>query len=519
MKVPPNRIRVEVSEENVQNNLAAIVNGMDSVRNASLASLEIDDTSKLDYLRFAHELASCIEPKLRDVNAEGYAQRIAEIIGRDPLLLRYDDIQRSFWERRQPKFRDLLDRAAILLLRDNFNSTSQAYHIFQGVKYLSVNQGNQEKIYDTILPFNSLLSEAGLGDPLIAQFVMLHLFQGYMQQAGNGLVLGKNDIHSPEFIDRLRELGALHVDLPQAMYSRMKAKYPKTIVIEEGKEKRARVFLRDLGEKTIGANMFDFFVGYAQKELSDKAERSLKHGIRFHFSFGKDFVAEMGEEMGLIAKPEPKHRSDRDVILTLDDVAAENSVDYTQDEWTRHYNTLTDGRFFPSMKDFFQWARQAKDNPEEYKDVLASLRKDFKGRRLLLSTRINYDGDSGLADIIHRYGSKMQEELIHLEVPVYRDKPLAEVLAEDKGRQLMYAFLGASDQDDIVEVLGIISGMPEKDLRVWTPILDGQYSRARFSARAASLSYADGHFHVNGDSGLNDSGRSRGVRYASDSER
>ena len=113
----------------------------------------------------------------------------------------------------------------------------------------------------------------------------------------------------------------------------------------------------------------------------------------------------------------------------------------------------------------------------------------------------------------------MQEEPIQLEVPVYRDKPLAEVLAEGKGRQFLYAFLGASHSDDIVEVFRVISGMPEMDLRVWTPILDGQYSRASYPERAASLDYDDGRFLIYGADGLNDSGRSRGVRYASDSER
>ncbi|MFH1637720.1 MAG: hypothetical protein ABIB71_04830 [Candidatus Woesearchaeota archaeon] len=514
----PNKLTVEVKDTDVKKNLVKIVKTMEALRRECLSNMEQDDGIKLDYLLFSSELASCLEPQLKQFNANQHASKSMQYVGRDPLLLRYDDIQDSFWEKRQPNFKNSLDRATILLLKDNFTSTSQSYHIFQGLKYLYAGD-DKEEVYDTILPFNSLLSESGLDDPIVTDFVMNYLFNGYMDQLGNGLgiALSGNNLGSPEFIERLKELGALYVDLPQNVYSKIKGKFPYVTVVEEKGEKKTRVLLRETGDAIIDVNIFDFFANHAVEKLNEKIEKNIKPGfIKSHYNFGKKFVEEMKEKLGIdvIDDKPAKPVKSPSVILTLDDVAAENGKYKTQNQWIEYWNDVKDGRRFPSMAELYQVFKQIAADKDANRTLLDSVRKDFKARLLLSSTRLQYNSDNENSRIIHNYRSDREQQPLDLDIPEYLDIPLKTVLIQDKGLYFFHALLGTEDtKEEITDVFEVISDKPKKDIKVWTPpFSDDTYtSRGEMRERAASLYYDSGLFRISCNLNLGNDGRSRAV--------
>jgi len=215
-------------------------------------------------------------------------------------------------------------------------------------------------------------------------------------------------------------------------------------------------------------------------------------------------------------KPVEEIRSSYNQILTIDEAAAESGATKTQDKWIDYWNAVDDGRWFPSAPELYQVFRQIADEPEEHSTLLASIRKDFTERWLLSSTRIQYNGNDTMARIIHNYNSERQQEPIDIDIPVYRgDKgdTLIKVLGQDVGLEYFNALLGSDDSpEEIKRIFEAISGKDSDNTKVWTPLLDGGWSRAKRPERAVSFGYIDGDFLINCYDLLYYYGRSRGVR-------
>jgi len=204
-------------------------------------------------------------------------------------------------------------------------------------------------------------------------------------------------------------------------------------------------------------------------------------------------------------------------LLILDDVAAENSANKTQDQWIGYWNKITDGRWFPDLGDIVQWNEQAMAEPEKYQKTLVSLRKDFDEKWLVLSNRIIYDKKDLSGKIIHHYGSTLQESPIELEnIPVWRDEPISNVLSDSRGLAYLQALIKkAYSPREIIDIFKFLSGKPKEDIRIWTAHTSNEWPRSKYPGRAVSLNYNGGRFLINGVSILYGNGRSCGVRLAS----
>ena len=93
------------------------------------------------------------------------------------MLRNYDPLQPVFWQEREPRLKTVLDDTSVVLLRDDFVSESQSYHLFQALKYLTIRNGEErDEVYETIQPVNSLLNEGSLNSPEVGSYLMKRLF-------------------------------------------------------------------------------------------------------------------------------------------------------------------------------------------------------------------------------------------------------------------------------------------------------------------------------------------------------
>ncbi len=212
------------------------------------------------------------------------------------------------------------------------------------------------------------------------------------------------------------------------------------------------------------------------------------------------------------AKPEiivPKNN-----VITLDEIAAENGAYKTQKQWIGYWNGVKDGRLFASMKDMYAVFWQIRQSPEQYRTLLANLRDAFDKKLIITSTRIRYQAGSTQAEIIHHYGSNGHEQNIHLEIPVYRNTKISNVLNSEVGLAYLKALFGTEqEKKDIADTLKLVSRKEKGEIFLWTYDLD---DRASFSEGAALLGYVgDFCVYVNG---IYIYCRSFGVRYGSEQE-
>ena len=203
-------------------------------------------------------------------------------------------------------------------------------------------------------------------------------------------------------------------------------------------------------------------------------------------------------------------------IVTLDDIAADNSSKKTQGQWIDYWNNINDGRIFASMGDMYAAFGQIRQSPEQYRTLLANLRDAFDKRWVVTSTRIIYQAGSTQAEIIHHYGSNGHEQNINLEIPVYRGTKISDVLNSADGLAYLKNLFGTEhDKKDIADTLKFVGGKEKDEIFVWTPDLDGRDS---VPDRAALLEFIVDGLCVNGDDSIDDDGRSFGVRYGSEQE-
>ena len=187
----------------------------------------------------------------------------------------------------------------------------------------------------------------------------------------------------------------------------------------------------------------------------------------------------------------------------IDLTPADNSSEKTQGDWIAYFNGQN--KMMVSAPDIYLAGKSGN------KRLLTSLRKDFKERWIVTSTRIKYDQNLD-ARIIHNYGSNLvhpvEQQVI---IPEYQPKLLADVLNTPEGLRYLQVLFGTDDTaQGIKETLHKLSGYDLDKTKVWSVALSD-----RPIERAAGFNYYIGNFHVIGDIYIGDRGRSRGVGVSS----
>ena len=198
-----------------------------------------------------------------------------------------------------------------------------------------------------------------------------------------------------------------------------------------------------------------------------------------------------------------KKASERNKMdITLDEIAADNGSNKTQDQWTAYFNDKNE--IMASMPDLYMAGKSNNQN------LLESLRKDFQESWIVTSTRIKYE-DKTNARIIHDYGSRLIAPVEHkIIIPESGSGNLAKVLGTSEGLIYAQTLFGTNDNaSQIKDTLQKLSNYSLDKIKVWFAAL-----LARPVERAACLDYVDGDFRVGGYDDLGGSGRSRGVRRA-----
>jgi len=232
-------------------------------------------------------------------------------------------------------------------------------------------------------------------------------------------------------------------------------------------------------------------------------------------AYTKEEIEQMKKELGITDSDEFDDKNDNKsrTILTLDDVAAESNAIKTQDKWIEYWNNTN--RIFPSMPQLYQQFKLITEDLDANKQLLDSLRNDFKARCLSCSTRINYNANAKYAKIIHNFGSRLEKEPIGLEIPVYlKNNTIEEVLRQEKGLNFLKKFLQTEDsEEEIIQVFEKLSNKTRNKMRIWTPPFNGYIytTRSKKLERAVSLLYGFGNFHIDCGSLNGDFGRSRSV--------
>lgn len=522
MSNPPNAITITMTDADVQENLVHIVNSLDKIRTESIANVGATDDQKQDYLRLTGELASCIKASIDGNPILGrYYDAIKGLVKHDPVLMRYDPAQEEFWNDRDAQLKQLLTNAGMVFLKDDFRNENQGYHLLQAFKYLGVN-GNRDEVYESILPLNSLLNEHSLSSPELSKFLLKKMF------TTNGLGVEVN-IDVDTVVKSLAEAGALYVDLPKEQYQSMKKKFPKTTMIEDGKEKFTRVIFAPKDVSSFN-NISEKLKEYAQIDLG-AVEETLVKNISEFYSYGKEFLDTLVKTIGLT---ETKSTSKKQVktldnkLFELDTAPAEGGQYKTQDQWIDYWNSLDGDKYMASTADLYSCFKNLKTtlksgSAEEKvtaKALVDSLRKDFNDRWIITSTRIEYTILSPLEGrIIHHYKSKNPEltKEITLNIPVYRDVKLADVTSSEDGLKYLQAYWGTEDDaNTITETMEFISGKKKGSIKVWTADTTSNNSATPRNVqpqRVAGLDYNDDYFHIVGDGYLSLNGRSRGGAY------
>ncbi|MBI5872130.1 hypothetical protein HZB88_03520 [archaeon] len=506
---PPTGLVIEMSEQDVQNNLVGIIESMEKIRQESIANLGANDEQKMDYLRLSGELASCLKTFIEGNHLEEHVKAIKHLMDEDLLLRKYEPLQPDFWDEREPRLKAVINDVSAVLLRDDFVSEPQQYHIFQALKYLTIsNDAEKEDVYETILPVNSSLHESSLSSPEVSSYLMGKLLEDVVSD-GVGV---KVNIDMKSFVKNLGQTGALYVDVPPEIYKDMKKSFPKTILIEESGQKHTRVIFGNR-EAKAGINVFRQLQEFAQLDLGEKAEESLVRKMSNFYGFGKEFLRNMRERIG-VQEDKQKTRSNNLESKTIGlenyviEIDAEpykdnygNPLSQTQDNHIQLSNSL--GKVM--LDAAFVYMMLEMNN----KSLLGSIRKDAKESVVRITPRFIYERDSLNAQIIHFFGSQFIPPVpYNILVPDYSKVPtLDNVLGTEEGYKYMQAYWMTKDSpEEIKNKIETISKKKANKIKIWTP---DQASRASNLQRAAGLIYCGGEFHVLGY--LYNSGRSRGV--------
>ena len=516
MNSPPRTLVVEMSSDDVQDNIVNIIESMERIRQESIVNLGATDEQKMDYLRLTGELASCLKQFVRENQLDMHIDAVKGIVNSDLLLRNYDSLQPNFWNARAPNLGTALDDCTAVLLRDDFVNENQKYHVFQALKYLSLKDNERDDVYETILPVNSLLNEHGLSSPDISSYLM----RGLLSRADDSTGIRAN-IDAETLVKRLQQAGALFVDIPKEFYNSIKKEFPKTILVEENRKQYARVVF-GTPETKQAVNLFRRLEEYAQLDLEDSEENLVRKMSNF-YSFGKKFLKQMKERIGVKEDKEIQTGLESRADIILDEAPADNGKKKTQDKWFEYWSKVDDGSIMASMPDLYECFKNLKtgyengtdDEKAKAQELLDSLRDDFdwpgQNNWLIASTRISYLSDSLDAKIKQHYKCNKSEfiEEKDIVVPVYRGTLITQVVNDADGLVYLQTLFDTKDDGEkIMQTMEFISGKNRNSIKIWTP---NQDTRKTYPERAAGLSYGGGGFRVVGLDLLVDSGRSRRV--------
>jgi hypothetical protein len=159
----PNRMEIELTEQDVETNLVKILQSMSNTRSEAVLNGVIlsEDSDKInkqkdEYLHLSHRLKNCLETLASDVLVEKM-QNVVDHMNKDERLLRYDPLQDGYWEKNNPEFDDGLEEILIRFMKDDFNSLDSKHHILQAIKLLGIAESSDEervKVFNTILPYH-----------------------------------------------------------------------------------------------------------------------------------------------------------------------------------------------------------------------------------------------------------------------------------------------------------------------------------------------------------------------------
>ncbi len=171
------------------------------------------------------------------------------------------------------------------------------------------------------------------------------------------------------------------------------------------------------------------------------------------------------------------------------------SMSKTQKDWIDYFNNK--GEKMISAPDIYRVVN---------KELIESLREDFKENWEVTSTRIIYNKDNLNAEIIHNTDSKVvKPKKYEVEIPVL-DGGFEENKETEKYLQALF-----DTKDNLDKILKVLKKFgKDKKIRLWTP---NQSSRKDKGVRSVVLYfYGFGGFYVNGVSWFgSDDGLSRGV--------
>lgn len=537
---PPTARIIKMTHEDVHENLVDIIHSMDKIRTEAINSLGASDEQKQEYLRRTGELASCIEALSKDNPVlKQYQDAVNALLAKDVIVQKYDFRNADFWAEHEPLLQQLVFESAIAVLKDDFISESNAYHVFQAFKYLS-KADDASKIYEGILPVGSLLSYDSLNNPATNIFLLRKILNVRTDGVG-----ASANVDTDAIISSMESLGAMYVDLPKDQFSLMKKKFPRTVIAKKNGKDLCRVVF---GSSQNNNSKFTSTLGelqeYASIDVGD-VENDLVTDISNFYGFGKKFAEQIShaidapkrEELDSPQKGSSKKSlppsAGRDYgldgkLIEVDEEPAAGGDSRIQSNWLKYWNNKDDGRVMMSGKDFYAVAKQLKaefeHGSEEQKNhaikVRKSLIEDFKADFIVLSTRIKYNtaSDNSLEGVIvHNFKAKNPAftESIEVEnIPVYSSgTAIKKVLENDDGLKFLQAYFSTPDNAEaITQNLEFISNKKSGRIKVWTPDID---SRKSGSDRAAFLDYNGGDFRIDGYYGLlGNGGRSRGVSYS-----
>lgn len=458
MNTPPNKLVVELKEQDIQENLVKILESMNKIREESLVNLESTDEQKMEYLRLTQELAGCVNAFITENKLEDHTSAVMKIVKEDTLLRHYDPLQEQFWKERQPQLKKSLEDASIVILRDDYTSETQQYHLFQALKYLNI-KDNAEDVYETILPINSLLNEHSWKSPEVCKQLAKTVFS----INNSGVRVYSSELN--KLIEGIKQTGALYVDIPKKNYETIKEQFPQARIVEEDNEKYTRIIFGSPENKT-GYNPLKRLQQIAQLDVK-KAENSLIKKPNNIYNFGKEFIEAIKEKIRL--KEEKKKRTKKSLEefvqeTNLDEEPVDHGGIRSREGWAKYWYNTYDGRSMANMSDFYKAFKQLKQMTEKgnkkEKDkaqkIVESLREDFK-LMLMSGTRINQNNNQVLITKGYDYNNLGWKELPG-KIPIFFTTAVEHVVQSTKGYEFLKELMDTNDDPQtIIQTLEFIS--------------------------------------------------------------
>lgn len=352
-KTISDRITVEMDTQDVKENLTAILESMQRIRQESIASLKASDEQKMDYLRLTGELASCVKAVVEENNLETHSEEVMSLVNQKPALKNYDLLQEKFWKEESPNFKENLENLTIAILGDDFANRAQTYHIFQALKYLGITDSINE-VLETIQPINTLLNKEIIASTKIIDKIVAKVINKSIDE-GTGVRIA--EVPVIDAYNLFDEMGVLYVELQKELYDRLQTKPAgQATVIQEGNKQFVRI-VKNVQETPQGRNTFTPLQTFAELHLGKAEECLLRKASNFYL-FGKEFLQEMQDKM------KPKENISGKYEITIDDLGQDNR---TSTDWTNQWRAK--GKILASMADIYGYFKEIKKMTEHGTDA------------------------------------------------------------------------------------------------------------------------------------------------------